>query len=789
MMRKKRVVSFSVLLAMSIFFLGLFLVAATEYVSRSSLDKTFKHNSKLIRQDYIDVKKGEVRNEVLRLIQMIHAVDMETRYQMRGIVEDEMFRLKEKSSYLSKLLSLSFPEDVIRNFIISLIEGNSFHMGDGAFALITADGDVLNGDTFSFSRDSREVFLSRIRSSGEFYMDGRMKNGKRFIGYVSFFNNLGLYVMAYIMPENFIRRVQRKFLISVVKTNGFVNPNDYFFINKTDGEVIIFQGQLFENHIKLWQFNHGEESYLKALFYKELKSYKMGGGFIKYRWLSPKTGRICEKIAYIAGYRPWGWIVGKGFYLSDVEEALGRVNGKLKAVIEDVQNWVFLLALVLFLAIFAISIAVFRLTQARMKGMMEKIEEALSSGRKIDVDGYWIKEMRTIAGYINTVLDRFERYENEFLEAFIMAMEMRDLYTKGHSQRVGLYASIIASELGMDEKKGNELYRAGLLHDIGKLGIPDNILLKPGRLTKNEYNIIKYHPIFSYEIVSRVSRFKGMAEYIKHHHERCDGSGYPDGLECDAIELEARILAVADVFDALTTSRPYRKAFTPREAIEIMKKEKLDQRIVRRVADRLVESYVRWGSTSSTEAVEDVEQIRKELFDIDYKTGLKRRRVVLKHAGELIAQKRPFVLFMVDIKNLNFINFEFSHDVGDRVISCSAMALSDLLVEMGYKENSLSRAYDDAFLFIVEGSFTDSEVDGLSQDLKSRLIKSTRELLRRELGDLKGKSGLSIEGFVDFHVIYARYPDEAADPEELLYICIHKKNFKKDLYIDYNGEN
>jgi len=114
---------------------------------------------------------------------------------------------------------------------------------------------------------------------------------------------------------------------------------------------------------------------------------------------------------------------------------------------------------------------------------------------------------------------------------------------------------------------------ASLLHDIGKIGIPDAILLKPGRLTPYEYQIMKMHPVFSYEIVSKVDRFRELAVHIRHHHERCDGSGYPEGLKCKEIPVLARITAVADVVEAMLTERPYKGKHTPEEVFSYLKEE------------------------------------------------------------------------------------------------------------------------------------------------------------------------------------------------------------------------
>lgn len=152
--------------------------------------------------------------------------------------------------------------------------------------------------------------------------------------------------------------------------------------------------------------------------------------------------------------------------------------------------------------------------------------------------------------------------------ALVNALEAYDIYTRGHSERVALYATQIAEKMGLDKETIRKIYWASLVHDIGKLNIPPEILNKPSKLTKEEYEIIKQHPIKGYQILKELEGLSNIAEIVKYHHERWDGKGYPEGLKGEEIPLEARIIAVADSYDAMTTERPYRKALTKEEAIK-----------------------------------------------------------------------------------------------------------------------------------------------------------------------------------------------------------------------------
>jgi putative nucleotidyltransferase with HDIG domain len=145
------------------------------------------------------------------------------------------------------------------------------------------------------------------------------------------------------------------------------------------------------------------------------------------------------------------------------------------------------------------------------------------------------------------------------------ALEAKDPYTRGHSERVSALSRRIATVVGLPPAVVDVVGQAGLLHDIGKIGVPEAILRKPAALSPDEWATMKTHPVIGAQIVAPFEFFAGAASVIRHHHERCDGSGYPDGLAGAGIPLEARIVAVADVFDALTSERPYRRALS-REA-------------------------------------------------------------------------------------------------------------------------------------------------------------------------------------------------------------------------------
>jgi putative nucleotidyltransferase with HDIG domain len=153
------------------------------------------------------------------------------------------------------------------------------------------------------------------------------------------------------------------------------------------------------------------------------------------------------------------------------------------------------------------------------------------------------------------------------------ALEAKDPYTRGHSERVGALSRRLATALGLPPSDVETIEQAGLLHDIGKIGVPEAVLRKRGFLTSEEWGLMRQHPTIGAQIVAPFEFFAGGALIIRHHHERWDGTGYPDGLLAAAIPLGARVVAVADVFDALTSDRPYRAALSRDAALAYLAAE------------------------------------------------------------------------------------------------------------------------------------------------------------------------------------------------------------------------
>jgi HD-GYP domain-containing protein (c-di-GMP phosphodiesterase class II) len=190
-----------------------------------------------------------------------------------------------------------------------------------------------------------------------------------------------------------------------------------------------------------------------------------------------------------------------------------------------------------------------------------------------------------LAGVIaNTDLyENLEQFIINMVKSLVFAIEAKDIYTRGHSERVSKYSLLMGERLGLGKKEYSDLKWASILHDIGKIGIPESILNKPARLTDAEYDIIKKHPVKGCEILQPIEQLADSLPGIIHHHERYDGKGYPQGLKGEEIPLIARIIAVADTFDAINSTRAYRGTRSPEKALEIIEEvagSQLDSRII-----------------------------------------------------------------------------------------------------------------------------------------------------------------------------------------------------------------
>jgi putative nucleotidyltransferase with HDIG domain len=209
-----------------------------------------------------------------------------------------------------------------------------------------------------------------------------------------------------------------------------------------------------------------------------------------------------------------------------------------------------------------ILLLVYTYEQLSLWGLILFLVPALAAHRLHDL----YREQRETAEQLQVANERLERASLSFATALIAALDARDQYTAGHSAAVAVYARDIAARLGLPEEQQQLAHLCGLVHDIGKVGLPAGLLEKPGALTLEERRRMEEHSSIGERILANVDDYAEIARIVRHHHERMDGNGYPDRLQGEEIPLVSRILAVADAYNAMTSGRPYRDAMPSRVA-------------------------------------------------------------------------------------------------------------------------------------------------------------------------------------------------------------------------------
>lgn len=276
------------------------------------------------------------------------------------------------------------------------------------------------------------------------------------------------------------------------------------------------------------------------------------------------------------------------------------------------------------------------------------------------------------------------------LYALIDIIERRDTYTGGHSQRVAKYSKMIAEHLGFTKKECKEIYQAGILHDIGKVAIPDSVLLKPNRLTPIEYSLIKKHVDIGYEMLKNIPMFTSLADIVQSHHEKYDGSGYPNGLKKEQIPQSAQIMAIADAFDAMTTSRIYKGRKSVQSAIEELK-ELGDVHYSKELVNKSIEVLKDLQIDESINQLPS-DELEKERFSFFYKDQI--TAAFNKSYLDLILLQNSYnhvysKLYFIEFNNFNEYNKKFGWEKGDDFLKTIA--------------EYLNKKDEDSLVFRVQG--------------------------------------------------------------------------------------
>jgi putative nucleotidyltransferase with HDIG domain len=214
----------------------------------------------------------------------------------------------------------------------------------------------------------------------------------------------------------------------------------------------------------------------------------------------------------------------------------------------------------------------------------------------LDPNNEWVNYLRLMAGQVAIAIDNITLFNDlqrsnvdltlaydATIEGWARALELKDMETVGHSRRVVELTMKLARKMEISGEKLTHIRRGALLHDIGKMGVPDSIIQKPGKLTDEEWQIMRQHPVYAYDWLSPIQYLYPALDIPHYHHEKWDGTGYPEGLKGEQIPLAARIFAIVDVWDALRSDRPYRKAWSRAKTIKHIKEQSgkhFDPRVV-----------------------------------------------------------------------------------------------------------------------------------------------------------------------------------------------------------------
>ncbi len=334
-------------------------------------------------------------------------------------------------------------------------------------------------------------------------------------------------------------------------------------------------------------------------------------------------------------------------------------------------------------------------------------------------NAYEIREKEKLDHLVKEKTKEIKRVQNESLEryrstilALINLTEERDTYTAGHTKRVAEYAKMLATSMGYAGEEITKLYEASILHDIGKIVTPDSVLLKPGQLSSREYDIIKEHVIVGESILHNINFNQEIVDIVKYHHERCDGSGYPYGLTCNETPIMARILSVADTFDAMTTNRIYK----PRKSVDVALEElvslsgsKYDSVVVEHALKIFAHIHIDHTVTQLPTSV--IEQERLSHYFKDPLTDLFNMRYLQLILQFGIEGKFYTCANTVAIKKFSELNRTQGWEAGNQVL----IHLAELL-ERIFEYSVVFRIYGDDFVVLSE-----KHVDLDIQELQTKL--------------------------------------------------------------------
>lgn len=339
----------------------------------------------------------------------------------------------------------------------------------------------------------------------------------------------------------------------------------------------------------------------------------------------------------------------------------------------------------------------------QMNQSLFHVVEKIIKYHENDIYKSHLEELVTIQSNKNSSLEKekIKNYE-ETLLALVDMVERRDTYTAGHSRRVALYCKLIAKEMDYSTQDCNLIYRAGILHDIGKITTPDSILLKPDRLKPYEYDLIKEHALAGAQVLKQISMYHDLSNIIAAHHERYDGKGYPLGLKADEIPPLSQIMIIADSFDAMTTNRIYKPRMSHKEALKQIKELsgiQFDPKVTPYAIEAL--KGITIDTTINQQPNSALEKQRFAYFYIDQITALYNQNYLDLMLLQNRSEKKYTTITLLYLHNFTEYNNKFGWSMGDKLLK----SVADILTLL-YPESLIFRLHGDDFVFLSSKSIS-----------------------------------------------------------------------------------
>jgi HD-GYP domain-containing protein (c-di-GMP phosphodiesterase class II) len=559
------------------------------------------------RASYVEQQKQATKREVERVVNLINhertQAEILTRAKIKTRVDEA--RAIAENIYQKNKTTKSDPE--IQKIIIDALRPIRFENGNGYYFIIGFDGvglllpdrpekegsnllsqqdshgQYIVKDTIRIARNSGEGFYkyhwTKPRSTGNEFK--KLSYIKRFEPY-NWFLGTGLYV------DDIEEQLKIKWMERINSIRYGNNQVGYIFAADWQGNSLAHGAQpdLIGQNGWEWEDSRGNKTSQLLI----AASKKPEGDFVNFWWRKPDTGKESAKIAYAKAVPEWQLFIGSGVYVEDIEQSILSLQNALNAQEQT--------KIIIFITVVSIAFILFFIAFHFLSNQLKKdlsffgsfIEQMAFSDKKIDRGTIRFAELDEMAESANKMI--IERKKNEeslrnrtqeldlsreeTIHRLAKAAEFRDNETAEHNQRMSHYCKLLAERIGMSTERCEKIRLASVMHDIGKIGISDLVLLKPGKLTNDELSTIKSHPEIGYRILSGSSSpLLDLGAIIAlTHHEKYDGSGYPHQIAGEDIPIEGRIAAIADVFDALTSSRVYREAWSIDRTLKLLVKEK-----------------------------------------------------------------------------------------------------------------------------------------------------------------------------------------------------------------------